>query len=278
MIATPTPGTDGRAGRPISLARLAALPVAAVLAALALSSWAGIHQAAGALLVAGVVWAGYGVVVRLFPGLDAVPALVLAGMLGACVVALLVVAVYAAGVTVTPSHMVITVAAGAAALVVVGEVLGRAAPRMRWWASRRTVTFAVLTATACGLLVVDAGAVTARLAPRSAPAPYSAFGFAGPAARWSQELEVSPGQVLTVPLQIVNHTGHRARFVVQSQIGGTAQTLATVEVGRAASWTASFPVAMPETGCPSRLVFTARSAATTEMLDVWLQWNDPSCA
>ncbi len=277
MIAAETPGAGGRTDRRAPSGRLAAIPVAAVLAFLAQTGVAGLHQAAGVLLVVGLVWAGYGIVIRLFPGLDAVPAVILAAMTSACLVALLVVAVYAAGVTVTPRHMVITIAAGASVLVIVGEVLGRV-PRMRWWTSRRTVTVAVLTAAACGLLVVDAGAVTARLAPRSVAAPYSAFGFAGAAARWSQELSVYPGQVLAVPLQIVNHTGRPARFVVQSQISGVRHTLTSVEVAKSATWTGTFPVTMPSTGCPSRLVFLARSAATTETLDVWLQWNNPSCA
>lgn len=277
MITAETPGAGGRAAAGTATARLAAIPAFAVLAFLAQSSYSGLHQAAGILLVVGLVWAGYGIVVRLFPGLDAVPAVILAAMLSVCLVALLVVAVYAAGVTVKPRHMVITLAAAAAVLVVVGEVLGRG-PRMRWWTRRRTATFAVLAVTACGLLVVDAGALTARLSPRAAPAPYSAFGFAASAARWSQELQVNPGQVLTVPLQIVNRTGHRDRFVVQSQLGGVRHTLATVELARSATWTASFPVTMPPTGCPSRLAFYARSAATTETLDVWLQLNNPSCA
>lgn len=278
MIATDRPGMPRQGLRRISLGRLTGLPAAAGLAVLALTSIRGLHQAAGVLLVAALVWAAYGVVVRLFPGLDAVPALLLASMLGLSLVALLTVAVYAATVPLGSRSTVITVGAVTAALVVLGEALGRAPAPLRWWTHRRTVTVAVLTAAACGLLVTDAGAVTARLAPRSHPEPYSSFGFAGPAARWSQELAVSPGQVVDIPLQIVNRSGHRDRFTVQSQVGGAAHTLATVDLAKSATWTATFPVTLPESGCPTRLAFYARSAAATETLDVWLQWNDPSCA
>lgn len=264
--------------RRLTLPRLAGLPIAAGLAFLALSTMDGLHQAAGAALVVVLVWSAYGIVVRLFPGLDPVPSLLLASMLAVSVVALLVVAVVAASVRIAPRPMVVTAAAAAGGLILVGETLGRAPAPYRWWASRRTMTFAALTAAACGLLVTDAGAVTARLAPRAAPAPYSSFSFAGPAARWSQELSVSPGAVVTVPLQIVNRTGRRATFVVDSDVGGSRHTLATVALNQSASWSAAFPITVPSSGCPSRLAFDSTSGATTETLDIWLHWSDPSCA
>lgn len=255
-----------------------AVPISAGLGYLALISVDGLHQVAGVALTLVLGWTVYGLLARLFPGLDPVPALALAAMGSMALVILMVVALAAATVSVTPRSMVIAIAGLSAALTGVGEAVSRSRMPTRTWRSRRAVAFAVLTVAACGLLVTDAGAVTARLAPQAKPQPFTSFSFAGSAARWGQELIVTDGQTLDVPLHLVNSSGHQDRFVVDYTLGSVSGTLAAVDLRASQQWTATFPITVSSAGCPTRLAFEAHSPGTTETLDVWLQWNDPACA
>lgn len=254
-----------------------AVPVAAVLAAVALAPVSGLHQVAGVSLVLLLGWTAYGLVTRLFPGLDPVPAATLAAITAVAAVILSVVGLSAATVPLSPGPMSVDLAALAALFQLASETQRRSGLPAGWRRRWRPVLFAGVGVAAAGLMALDAGAVTSRLAPKAAAAPYTAFSFAGPAARWNQQLEVGPGQTLEVPLQVVNRSGRADLFIVSYQLGSARHQLAEVDIAASGQWTATFPVVMPQAGCPQRLSFDAASTSGTETLDVWLQWNDPAC-
>lgn len=256
---------------------LAVVLAAAVLAALAFTPVAGLHQAAGVALVLLLGVAAYAVVTRLAPGLDPVPAATLAAVGAVALLILAVVALAAAKMPLSPRPMTAAVAALTAGLQLTAEALSRS--RLRPGLGRRwRPALAVMLATvATGLLVTDAGAVTARLAPRATPAPFSSFGFTGAAARWNRQLDVSAGQVVSAPLEVLNRTGRADVYDISYQLGGTARQVARVDVAAGGRWDSTVAVPMPATGCPARLAFQAASSASTEMLDVWLRWSAPAC-
>lgn len=252
-------------------------PAAAGLAALALTPVAGLHQGAGAALIVLLAAAAYALVTRLVPGLDPVPAATLAALGSLAAIILAVVALAALSVPVSRTPMVAMVAVLAAGVQIAAEtqspVRSHRGGRRRW----RPALFVVLATVATGLLVTDAGAVTARLAPHATPAPFTSFSFSGAAARWSQQLDVRAGQVVEVPLQVLNRTGRADVYDISYQLGSASGEVAHVDVAAGGQWGATVPVTMPATGCPTRLAFEAASSASTETLDVWLRWSDPAC-
>jgi hypothetical protein len=253
---------------------------AAALTVIACTSVAGLHQLGGVLLVLLFAATVYLLVQRLFPALEAVPATALAVIAGLSLMALLVVAVAATGVRVTPVAMSTMIGVAAATLGVAGWAAGwRPDPEAR--AARSRPSRRHLATAAVGLAVVvaaaGAGEVTARLSPQAHSAPYTAMSFGGAAASWSAPVQVRPGQVLAVPLQIVNESGRAQDFVLDAQVGSRRTPLESVSVAGSASWSGTARVALPGTGCPARVSIVARSADSTNSLDVWLQWSGTSC-
>lgn len=264
MTATAGRRPIGRSGR-----RPAAVGATALLSVLAVAGPAGFHRAAGSGLVVLMVLAALEVVRTRLDGLDPVPALVLAAV-GS--MALLVLGVVAAAVVVPidPASTVavvslLTVSLTAAAARPAGA--GRVARR-----SGRAALFAGLTVAACGLLAVDAGAVTARLAPRAGAAPFTSFSYAGAAARWDRPVPVAPGTPLEVPVRIANHSGAAGVFTVTYRLGARTGVLAEADVASGGTWSGRLAVPMPDSGCPDRLAVAASGRGGTDSLDATLQW------
>lgn len=196
-------------------------------------------------------------------------------VLSAGLLPLIVLAAYGIRRPLDATEIVFAVLLATLALVGVGawqhpdeRLPGEGAPRLR----RPRVP---ARAIAAGLVIVGTGViilVTWAALPGATPARFSAIALAG---RWSHVSRVTivpAQQVLTVAVQVQNHTARAQRYQVLPELRGSTWTTRTVTLAPGRSWTGAVQGTMPAGGCLHRLEIALRCAPASckQSLVIWL--------
>ena len=138
-------------------------------------------------------------------------------------------------------------------------------------ATPATYVIAALAAVALALAAL-------RLLPQAPPSPYTALSLAG---RWAQldSVVAQTGGTVTVPLQIVNHTGsaevYRMRVDVDGRVEGGARIF---RLASGATWEGTVTSAAAQDGRIHRLRIAVDAGPSQQALTIWVRGEAPSRA